>query len=67
MISNQNEFNKKYSDKEVKKIKITDEDFEESQLLITNYLDLKELCLKDIDSIDKVVLENLGQLQGCTI
>jgi len=66
MINNQNEFNNTYP-KETKKIEITDEYDFEGQLAIVDYLNLEKLYLHDFDSIDKITLKNLPQLQECTI
>lgn len=49
-----------------KKIKVTDEDFQ-GQLIIEDYPELEEIYLHDVESIDKIVLKNLPQLQKCTI
>jgi hypothetical protein len=65
MANNQAEFNKEYS-KETEEIKIKDEDFE-GQLVIENYSELKRLYLQEVDSISKITLRNLTQLQECTI
>jgi len=67
MVSNQNEFNKKFNDKEIPEIQLKNEDFEEEQLVIADYPNLETLYLRGIDSLDKLVLQNLGKLQKCTI
>ena len=67
MVNNQTEFNNKYKTKEVKEIKIKDEYDFQGQLVITDYSNLEKLYLHDIDSVDKVTLKNLPQLQKCTI
>jgi len=66
MVNNQNEFNKEYNNKETTEIKIKNEDFE-GQLIVENYPSLEILYLRGIDSIDKIILKNLTQLQKCTI
>jgi len=66
MVNNQTEFNNKFNNKEVKEIKIEDEDFG-GQLVIEDYPDLEKLRLKEVDNIDKIILKNLTQLQECTI
>ncbi|MCE8163173.1 MAG: hypothetical protein I3273_02955 [Candidatus Moeniiplasma glomeromycotorum] len=66
MVSNQIEFNEKYS-KEILEIKLKDEDFDEEQLVIENYLNLEKLYLRDIDSIGKIILKDLPKLKECTI
>jgi len=66
MVNNQIEFNNAYS-KETKKIEIRRNRNFQGDLLIENYLELETLNLRDIRSIDKVVLKNLPRLQECTI
>jgi Leucine-rich repeat (LRR) protein len=66
MVSSQTEFNNKYS-KEAKDIKLKNKDFKEKQLIVENYSSLERLYLRGIDSIDKVILSNLKQLEKCTI
>jgi hypothetical protein len=65
-ISNQNEFNNEYP-KEVKVIKMEDEEFAEQQLIIENYPELEELYLNDNENIEKIVLRNLKKLEKCKI
>jgi len=66
MVNNQNEFNNTYS-KEIKEIEIEDEYDFEGQLSVTDYSNLEKLYLHDVDSIEKITLKNLPQLQECTI
>ena len=66
VISNQNEFNKEYP-KEIKEIKMEDEEFEGQQLIIEDYPELKELYLNDNEDIEKIVLKNLERLKECKI
>jgi len=66
MVNNQIEFNNEYN-KEVTEIEITDEYDFEGQLIIENYPNLKSLYLRDIETIEKITLKNLGQLQECTV
>jgi len=65
-IKNQNEFNKEYP-KEVKEIKMEDEELAEQQLVIEDYPELEELYLNDNESINKIVLRNLAKLKECKI
>lgn len=65
MVSNQNEFNNEYS-KEIKEIEVEYEDFT-GELVIEGYSNLEKLYLRDVDSINKIVLKNLLQLQLCDI
>ena len=67
MVNNQKEFNEKYNNKEIEEIKIEDEYDFEGQLVIEGYPNLERLRLRDIDSIEKITLKNLPQLQECTI
>jgi len=66
MVNNQKEFDKKYP-KEVGKIKIETEDFEEERLVIEDYPNLEKLYLYDVQEISKITLKNLAQLQECII
>ena len=65
MVNNQNEFNEKYSHEE-QEIKIRYKKFQ-GQLVIGNYPKLERLQLLKVNSIDKITLRNLVQLQECTI
>lgn len=65
MAKNQQWFNDEYPKTE-KKIKFKSEDFQ-GLLTIKDYLQLEKLYLRDIESIGKVVLKNLPQLQECAI
>src|SRR5580765_2597662 len=67
MVNNQKEFNEKYNNKEIKEIQLKNKDFGEDQLVIENYPNLETLYLRGIDSLDKLILQNLGKLQKCTI
>jgi hypothetical protein len=66
MVNNQNEFNKKYS-KEVKKIEVKRNRNFQGRLVVEDYSELEILNLRDVRSIDKIILKNLPQLQECTI
>lgn len=67
MVNNQNEFNNKYNNKKEEEIKFKDDEFEENQLIVEDYPNLKKLFLQDVDSISEITLKNLTQLQECTI
>jgi len=67
MVNNQIEFNNKYNNKEVKEIEIRRSRNFQGELVIEDYSELEKLNLRDIRSIDKVILKNLTQLQECTI
>jgi len=67
MVSNQNEFNNRYSKKTEKVIRIRDENNFEGSLVIESYPNLEKLYLRDIDSINKLSLSNLSNLQEVTI
>jgi predicted nucleic acid-binding Zn-ribbon protein len=66
MVSNQTEFSNTYS-KEITEIRFKNKDFIEKQLVIEDYPNLETLYLRGIDSLDKLILRNLKQLQKCTI
>jgi len=55
------------NNKEIKEIEIEYENFEEKKLVIEDYSNLEKLYLQSIESIDKITLKNLPQLQECTI
>lgn len=61
-------FDKEFS-KEHKEIELEYEKYEDPrrQLVIEGYPQLEKLCLMDVESIDKIVLKNLTQLQECEI
>jgi DNA repair exonuclease SbcCD ATPase subunit len=65
MVKNQIEFNEKFS-KETEEIRIKNKDFE-GQLVVEDYPNLKKLYLRDIETMDTIILKNLPQLKGCTI
>lgn len=67
MVNNQIEFNEKYNNKEVTEIEIRRSRNFQGELVIEDYSELEKLNLRDIRSIDKVILKNLTQLQECTI
>ena len=67
MVNNQKEFNEKYPNKEIKEIEIKRNRNFHGQLVIEDYSKLESLNLRDIRSIGKVVLRNLGELKECTI
>jgi hypothetical protein len=66
MVNNQNKFNNEYNNKKLKNIEFRREEFQ-GQLVIEDYSELEHLNLRDIDSIDKVVLKNLLKLKECII
>jgi hypothetical protein len=65
MVSNQTEFNEKYS-KEIKEIKLKNKDFSGS-LVVENYSELEKLYLRRTGKVDRIVLQNLNKLLECTI
>jgi len=67
MVNNQNEFNEKYNNKEIKEIEIKRNRNFQGELVIEDYLELKSLNLRDVKSIEKITLKNLPQLQECAI
>jgi len=67
MVNNQKEFNEKYNSKEIKEIEIKRNRNFQGELTIEDYLELKNLNLRDVKSINKITLKNLFKLQGCTI
>lgn len=66
MTKNQIEFNEKYS-REIKVIRIRDENNFQGSLIVENYSQLEKLYLRDVKSVNKVTLKNLVQLQELTI
>ncbi|CAI2162204.1 17139_t:CDS:2 [Funneliformis geosporum] len=62
MVNNQIEFNKKFDDKKIDEIGLGDEEFE-GHLVIEDYLELKNLCLRDNEYIEEIVLRNLEKLE----
>ncbi|WNE39999.1 MAG: Chromosome partition protein Smc [Mycoplasmataceae bacterium] len=66
MVSNQIEFDNKYS-KTIKVIRIRDENNFQGQLIVESYSNLEKLYLRDVKNVDKIVLKDLIQLQECTI
>jgi hypothetical protein len=67
MVNNQNEFNEKYSNKEIKEIEITRNRNFQGELVVENYSELEKLNLREVKNIDKVILKNLTNLKDCTI
>jgi len=65
MVNNQTEFDNKYP-KEVKEIKLKRKEFT-GQLVIEDYSELENLSLRDVKSVDQLILKNLTKLQECTI
>lgn len=66
MVNIQELFNEK-KEKNKEQIKIRDENGVEGDLVIEDYPELKELYLRKVKSINRIVLKNLPQLQSCTI
>ncbi|MCE8162850.1 MAG: leucine-rich repeat domain-containing protein [Candidatus Moeniiplasma glomeromycotorum] len=66
MVNNQTEFNEKYS-KELNKIELRRKRKFTGQLVVENYLELENLSLREIRSIDKLSLKNLPQVKQCTV
>jgi hypothetical protein len=65
MTNNQEWFNKKFL-KDVDKIEIDCEDFEDS-LIIEDYLNLEEINISDSEKIRKLMLKNLVNLKKCIV
>jgi hypothetical protein len=65
MVNNQIEFNNKFL-QEKTEIKLKNKCFV-GQLVIADYSNLKKLNLRNVKTIDKIILRNLVQLQECTI
>jgi hypothetical protein len=65
----QEKFNKKYPKTTKGEIKVEYREYEDSQkqLIIKNYPELERLYFHDVQSIGKIILKNLPQLQECTI
>jgi len=67
MVNNQIEFNEKFSNKEIKEIEITRNRNFQGELILEDYSELEKLNLRDVKTIDKIILKNLLRLQECTI
>lgn len=67
MVNNQQEFNEQYHSKKTKEIEFKRSIDFQGSLVIEGYLELEKLELRDNESIDKVILRNLPQLQESII
>jgi hypothetical protein len=67
MVNNQKQFNEKYNDKEVKELEITRNRNFQGELIIENYSELEKLNLREVKSIEKIILKDLPNLKDCAI
>jgi hypothetical protein len=67
MVNNQTEFNNKYTDKTITEVEIKRNRNFQGELIIEDYSELQKLNLRDIKSIEKIILKNLADLQEVTI